>query len=357
MSINNKTIYHYCSIKAFESIIREKKIWVSDILKMNDSSEERYLVKVLIHYLINLKNKLLKDKNYLEYIKNREVESSKLEKAKKERIFEKSTKKNNNLFIHINKLLIINKMLEKYSNLFGKYICCFSKEGDLLSQWRAYANDGKGFSIGFDIKKLDEYISKEKTITLEEVNYIAEKIDIEENEIKEISKNFPRIDFLLDDYELDKLIERSIIYDDENKGFFDFSPFLLFYIPKLINKYFNDKNNLNQSAMSRVKKFCKIKSNSFFEEKEFRIIVIEENIDEKNNSSILSDFKYRESKDNNDLIRYKELNLENIINMITDIIIGPKNKISIMEVKRFLKTVSKEKIDHIKIRKSEIPYV
>ena len=43
--------------------------------------------------------------------------------------------------------------------------------------------------------------------------------------------------------------------------------------------------------------------------------------------------------------------------MITDIIIGPKNKISIMEVKRFLKTVSKEKIDHIKIRKSEIPYV
>lgn len=29
-------------------------------------------------------------------------------------------------------------------------ISCFSKNGDLLSQWRAYAEDGKGFSIGFD---------------------------------------------------------------------------------------------------------------------------------------------------------------------------------------------------------------
>ncbi|HEY8660108.1 MAG TPA: DUF2971 domain-containing protein [Hanamia sp.] len=29
-------------------------------------------------------------------------------------------------------------------------IGCFSKNGDLLSQWRAYAEDDKGFSIGFD---------------------------------------------------------------------------------------------------------------------------------------------------------------------------------------------------------------
>ncbi|HIG0361780.1 TPA: DUF2971 domain-containing protein [Clostridium sporogenes] len=34
------------------------------------------------------------------------------------------------------------------------YICCFSKESDILSQWRAYAEDGKGVSIGFDLEKL-----------------------------------------------------------------------------------------------------------------------------------------------------------------------------------------------------------
>jgi hypothetical protein len=29
------------------------------------------------------------------------------------------------------------------------YLACFSEKGDLLSQWRAYANDGLGYSIGF----------------------------------------------------------------------------------------------------------------------------------------------------------------------------------------------------------------
>jgi Protein of unknown function (DUF2971) len=34
---------------------------------------------------------------------------------------------------------------------------CFSQDGDVLSQWRAYADDGKGYAIGFyakDILKL-----------------------------------------------------------------------------------------------------------------------------------------------------------------------------------------------------------
>jgi len=30
------------------------------------------------------------------------------------------------------------------------YIACFSEKGDLLSQWRAYADDGEGVAIGFD---------------------------------------------------------------------------------------------------------------------------------------------------------------------------------------------------------------
>ena len=34
------------------------------------------------------------------------------------------------------------------------YISCFSKKQDLLSQWRAYADDGRGVSIGFDLNKL-----------------------------------------------------------------------------------------------------------------------------------------------------------------------------------------------------------
>jgi hypothetical protein len=41
---------------------------------------------------------------------------------------------------------------EWMENYFRPHIACFSKDGDLLSQWRGYANDGKGISIGFNRK-------------------------------------------------------------------------------------------------------------------------------------------------------------------------------------------------------------
>ena len=30
-----------------------------------------------------------------------------------------------------------------------QFVSCFSADGDVLSQWRAYADDGHGFAIGF----------------------------------------------------------------------------------------------------------------------------------------------------------------------------------------------------------------
>ncbi|MDP3829870.1 MAG: DUF2971 domain-containing protein, partial [Ignavibacteriaceae bacterium] len=36
-------------------------------------------------------------------------------------------------------------------------IASFSGDGDLLSQWRAYADDGKGFSIGLDASYINDY--------------------------------------------------------------------------------------------------------------------------------------------------------------------------------------------------------
>jgi len=42
-------------------------------------------------------------------------------------------------------------------NLFG---VSFSTNGDLLSQWRGYANQGSGFAIGFDTRKFDSNLLK-----------------------------------------------------------------------------------------------------------------------------------------------------------------------------------------------------
>ena len=36
------------------------------------------------------------------------------------------------------------------------FICCFSADGDVLSQWRAYADDGVGVAIGFATHSLEK---------------------------------------------------------------------------------------------------------------------------------------------------------------------------------------------------------
>ena len=55
---------------------------------------------------------------------------------------------------------------------------------------------------------------------------------------------------------------------------------------------------------------------------------------------------------------YKKLKLENIVDFISYIVLGPKNKLTVEELKRFLiKQFSKEKIKHIMIEKSDISYI
>ena len=47
------------------------------------------------------------------------------------------------------------------------YVCCFSEEKDLLSQWRGYGSDGNGIAIGFNaqlLRKLDINGSRYKFI-------------------------------------------------------------------------------------------------------------------------------------------------------------------------------------------------
>ena len=40
------------------------------------------------------------------------------------------------------------------------FICCFSGDGDDLGQWRAYADNGRGFVLGFDTTLLEDAFTK-----------------------------------------------------------------------------------------------------------------------------------------------------------------------------------------------------
>ena len=36
------------------------------------------------------------------------------------------------------------------------FVCCFSRNGNELGQWRAYADNGRGYALGFDRRKLEQ---------------------------------------------------------------------------------------------------------------------------------------------------------------------------------------------------------
>ena len=103
--MKNSIVYHYCSPNVFKAIIENKAIRLSDITESNDSKEIIY-------------NNL--------YIKNY-LDSKLISFCKKNRI-----KQNDK---DILKQIINNHYSSFFEEFYYKaYVCCFSYEGDLLSQ-------------------------------------------------------------------------------------------------------------------------------------------------------------------------------------------------------------------------------
>lgn len=101
-------IYHYCSRTAFLGIVKSKSLWATDLLKMNDPHEVSQ-GKVIIEEL------------FTEYFPD-------------------------------SKLIENRSLFDASDDLFLS--ASLSRNGDLLSQWRSYAADGSGFSVGVDTNVL-----------------------------------------------------------------------------------------------------------------------------------------------------------------------------------------------------------
>ena len=63
-----------------------------------------------------------------------------------------------------------------YDGEFFDFVVCFSEMPDVLSQWRGYADDGKGCCIGFSKTQLEQYCAKNpEVLRLEKVQYLSDK--------------------------------------------------------------------------------------------------------------------------------------------------------------------------------------
>ncbi len=114
-----KPLYYYCSTNTFLSILEGRSLWLKNILKSNDSMEQRYFLKLIFDNV--------------------------------EEIFKKA----------YHRYIDLNDPNEKYSMKYLKraflemecppvWAICFSENVNDLSLWRGYGDDGRGMSIGFD---------------------------------------------------------------------------------------------------------------------------------------------------------------------------------------------------------------
>lgn len=121
--MEKETFYKYTTVDTFKSIIKSGQLWLTDIQNSNDSTELK-----LSYDLIKEVFEEEFDKKQPKYIDNF------FPKTEFQKFYHNNTK-------YINDL---------ENTLHTQYVTCFSSKGDMLSQWRGYANDGDGLSIGFD---------------------------------------------------------------------------------------------------------------------------------------------------------------------------------------------------------------
>lgn len=116
-------VYHYCSAETALAILSRKTLRFGDATCMNDGEEIIWADKQV--------------KKAVSRLRDRDDIPDELPAISKS---------------FAGKFLIEWDRCVKISKQF---LSCFSKDGDSLSQWRAYADNAKGFSIGFDWLNLD----------------------------------------------------------------------------------------------------------------------------------------------------------------------------------------------------------
>lgn len=112
-------VHHYCSPSVFLSLIKHKQLWLTSLSQSNDHLEGTWMLR----YWLDL------------FTRSKDA-SKRLEKRGAQ--------------IAVETVLSHNVALGT----------CFSEDGDLLSQWRGYAVDGTGFSVGFDKEGLEKIASR-----------------------------------------------------------------------------------------------------------------------------------------------------------------------------------------------------
>lgn len=288
----SRKLYHYCSLETLIAIISNKCLRLSDLSKSNDYMERKWIMNIIEEAL----DKSLKDEGIIINLREEYWYADGI----------------NNHISYLSDML-------SYDVKRSSYITCFSRNGDLLSQWRAYGDDGRGIAIGFNAKLLYKTYSSKNNVYIEEVLYDKEE------QIEEIGIS---VDNAL--IYMKKLFDSDTdrISDDFNNYFIEeFDTFCEVFCDEL-------------AILS-----CYMKNSAFKEEDEVRIfyapivydddpVLIREQFGKTSRFSnyVLKPINFLARKDQ--IIGYCDLSFEKLIQrgIISEIIIGPSSRVNVDDI-------------------------
>lgn len=191
---------------------------------------------------------------------------------------------------------------------------CLSLEGDLLSQWRGYAANATGFSIGFSkeyILSLSESLKEKKDLVL-----LLQKVEYEVPEQEELIRpTYENIKQITDSGRLKFPRPRGLLDQRSDED-----------IEKELEGFMKSRMTMLTTAMNLIPKFYAIKTSAFREEREWRLI-----------SHLLQKESCLYTALNDRIVPYKVLDLAKLeTEPIIEVKIGPKNQTPVHVVESFL---------------------
>jgi hypothetical protein len=152
--------YHYCALDKFVKIVRTKTLRLCNLFHMNDAKE--------VSWFFDIASKRIDD--LLAGPEDGEGGSS-----------SSSSGRQQNPLAPLAKLA---RLIEA-RRFYHVYAACFSTRKDDLSQWRGYADDGRGVTLGIDLEEVLNRAKQTNCHSLEQVrvNYRRNEAEKEVNEI------------------------------------------------------------------------------------------------------------------------------------------------------------------------------
>jgi hypothetical protein len=275
-------LYHYCSNFSFQSIVQHRRLRLSPLTMSNDAKEGRHV--------LDAARRILPDS-----FRSKDTALEELER------------------------------IISYVSALG---FCLSEDGDVLSQWRGYADNAQGVAIGFASETLQSSIKKESRD-----KFVAELVPV----LYDTAESF---ELLTQD------LRPIIQHYDSGKMRFPSAGTILTPLTDDEKKSEQDRFSLAVSDLAymliKIANYAYlIKSPFFREEREWRIISL---IANAKHELALPDAEFHATSDR--IRPYRNFPLDGFEpTTIKEIVLGPRNQTPIAVVKLLLQTAGFEYVD------------